>query len=447
MCGIFGIVSTKVDIGPYGYFALMALQHRGQESSGMVSFTKDLPFAQYVHKGKGLVNEVFRPLDITHLSNNILVGHNRYTTQGGNDNKDNIQPIVSRTNRGNFAVVHNGNLLNANDDDDDELSDTHYIADLIKDKMDKSYEVTFKEAIGQTAKKLQGGFAFLVATSNALYAVRDPKGNRPLVIGKLKETNEYVFSSESCALDTIGATTIRSVEPGELIEIDINSHYKSTFYVGEDIHKTCIFEYIYFSRPDSVVNDISLYTYRQKLGQRLANLDFLLPTDDTIVTGVPDSGTPAAIGYATQSGISYTKGLVKNKYINRTFIEPTQEMRNKKAILKYNLIPNVVKDKRVVLVDDSIVRGTTMMQLINYLRSKGALEVHVRISSPPIRWECLYGIDTSDKELVAKYRTANEVRDLLGADSLMYLSQADIVKNIGYVDNFCMACFNGDYEI
>ncbi|MDX1372000.1 MAG: amidophosphoribosyltransferase, partial [Nitrososphaeraceae archaeon] len=292
-----------------------------------------------------------------------------------------------------------------------------------------------------------GGFALLVATSEALYAVRDPKGNRPLVLGKLKETNDYVFSSETCALNVIGAQSVREVEPGELIEITINSQYFSTFYVGEQTHKTCIFEYIYFSRPDSVVNRLSLYDYRQGLGRSLSNLDFLLPSDNLIVMGVPDSGTPAAIGYSNQSGFPYVKGLVKNKYINRTFIEPSQEMRDKKAILKYNLIPGSVKDKRVVLIDDSIVRGTTMTQLIKYLRKEGALEVHLRISSPPIRWECLYGIDTSNKELIAKDRTCEEIRQLLGADSLIYLSQADITKDIGYVDHFCMACFNGDYNI
>ena len=425
MCGVFGIFNNS-NAAQLTYYALYALQHRGQESAGIVA-SDDGRFRS--HKGLGLVADVFTEEKISSLAGSAAIGHVRYSTTGVNT-IENVQPIFFKYRRGNLALAHNGNLINAHQlrrhlerqgSIFQSTSDTEVAAHLVARS---GYENT-EEAVKESLSMIKGSYAMLFLSDTKLIAVRDPNGIRPLSLGKLN--GSYVVSSETCAFDTIGATFIRDVEPGEMIMITKDG-IVSDRITNFSKQATCVFEYIYFARPDSDIEGINVHSARKQLGKRLA---VEAPVDADVVTGVPDSSTSAAIGYAEASGIPYEIGLIKNRYIGRTFIQPSQEMRERGVRLKLSAVRKVVEGKRVVMIDDSIVRGTTSGRIVNMLREAGATEVHVRISSPPVTHSCFYGIDTSAREeLIASSKSIEEIRQFIGADSLAYLTVESMVETL-----------------
>jgi len=450
MCGVFGIFNNK-NAAQLTYYALYALQHRGQESAGIVT-SDEGEFHHY--KGQGLVSDVFTEELIRSLAGTAAIGHVRYSTTGENT-LQNVQPISFKYRRGNLALAHNGNIVNAHQLRNhlerqgsifQTSTDTEVAAHLIARS---GYENT-EDAVEESLSMIKGAYAMLFLTDTKLIAVRDPNGIRPLSLGKLN--GSYVVSSETCAFDTMGATFIRDIEPGEMIIITkdgIVSKRITTF----PNDATCIFEYIYFARPDSNIEGINVHAARKQLGKRLA---MEAPVEADVVTGVPDSSTSVAIGFAEATGIPYELGLIKNRYIGRTFIQPSQEMRERGVRLKLSAVRKVVEGKRVVMIDDSIVRGTTSGRIVNMLREAGATEVHVRISSPPVTHSCYYGIDTSSREeLIAASKSIEQIREFIGADSLAYLSIDGMISTIDErVDNcngerrctgYCDACFSGSY--
>ena len=439
-CGVFGVYGVK-DAANLTYYGLHALQHRGQEGCGIVA-ANGANFT--TRKGEGLVTEIFNEKNLSPLQGDCAIGHVRYSTAGGGGIK-NVQPFVFRHNTGTFALAHNGNLVNSHElskylEDRGSLfqssSDSEILAHLIKKDKDKEAQIY---NIIDALNMIEGAFAFLILTEDKLYVCRDKYGLRPLSIGKFN--GGYVVGSETCALDAVGATFIRDVKPGEIIIFDKNG-MKSVDYSKFKHNYLCAMEYIYFSRPDSDLENCNVHTFRKESGKLLYND---APIDADIVIGVPDSSLSAAVGYAEASGIPYELGLVKNKYVGRTFIQPSQEMREKGVRMKLSAVRSIVNGKRVVLIDDSLVRGTTSRHIVLLLREAGATEIHVRIASPPITHPCFYGVDTSTfDELMSAHKNIEQVCKEIGADSLAFLSENALYK-AGNRSELCLSCFNGHY--
>ncbi len=448
-CGVFGVYSEKKrDVAWDVYCGLFSLQHRGQEAAG-IAVNEDR-IIRY-HKGLGLVHEVFYGDELKRLGQGrIAVGHVRYSTTGDGDVR-NAQPMVVRHVKGQLAICHNGNLVNSKELRESlELngcifhttSDTEVISYIITQK--RLVTPSIEEAVSAAMDDIRGAYSLVMMSPSKLIACRDPLGFRPLCMGKTAE-GDIVFSSETCGLDTIGAKFIRDIEPGEIVVVDENGIRSLTEHCNKKRPALCVFEYIYFARPDSVIEGMSVHESRKLAGRYLAASH---PVDADIVVGVPDSGLDAALGYAEYSGIPYEMGLIRNKYIGRTFIAPEESGRGGQVDLKLNAASSVVAGKRVVLIDDSIVRGTTSERIVRMLKNAGAKEVHMRISSPPFLHPCYYGTDVdSDKGLIAKSHTVGEICELIGADSLGYLSMEDALRLVPgrAPDTFCAACFKGDY--
>ena len=442
-CGIFGIHGDALSASDV-YYGLFSLQHRGQESCGIA--TNDDASIECV-KGMGLVSDVLSSDKIKNLKGDIAIGHVRYSTAGGSV-PENAQPIVTQYSKGTLSIAHNGNLTNAIElkkelEDKGAIfhttTDSEVIAYLIASK--RSVTPSVEEAVKEVMGIIKGGYALLVMSPRKLIAARDPFGLKPLVMGKLDDA--VIFCSETCALEAVGAEFIRDINPGEIVVVE-DGNIRSVDSGIKRGMKKCVFEYIYFARPDSVIDGISVATARREAGRILARKH---PCDCDIVIGVPESGIDAALGFAAESGIPYEKGFVKNSYVGRTFIKPSQEQRKQAVKIKLNPIASVVSGKRVVIIDDSIVRGNTIANQVNMLRNAGATEVHVRISSPPFMHPCYYGTDVPDEEhLIACSHTIPEICGIIGADSLGYLEPGDLDVMLGG-DNFryCDACFTGNY--
>ena len=445
-CGVFGVYSPAVcDIAPICYHGLFALQHRGQESAGIAVNENGIIRS---HKDAGLVNDVFTPEALASLGHgNLAVGHVRYGTTGLNP-RQNAQPIVVNHIKGLMAMAHNGALTNAGELRE-ELEMSGAIFHMTSDSEIITHVITrerlrcasIEAAVGKAMDRLQGAYSLVIMSSTKLIAARDPHGFRPLCMGEMN--GKIVFASESCALDCVGATFVRDIEPGEIVVVDKDGIRCDTSRVGKCDRSLCAFEFIYISRPDSVVDGSSVHLARLRAGSFLA-LEH--PVQADVVIGVPDSGIDAAIGYARTSGIPYGIGFLKNKYIGRTFIQPTQADREQKVRIKLNPISATVKGKRVVLVDDSIVRGTTAMRIVKLLRKAGATEVHMRSSAPMFKHPCYFGIDVdSEENLIANNHDPEEIREILGVDSLGYISVESARKLADNTCGFCTACFDGNY--
>lgn len=447
-CGVFGIYSTdpNVNVAQSAYYALFALQHRGQESCGIVVNDDGVMTS---HKDIGLVENVFTKDTLDHLGNGqISIGHVRYGTSCSRP-RLNAQPLVVNHIKGYIALAHNGNLVNSYDLREElEMNgsifhtsgDAEVIAYIITRERLKAPSI--EEAVCNAVPKLKGAYSLIIMSPSKLIAARDPHGFRPLCMGELD--GSIIFASETCALDSLGANFIRDIEPGEIVVVDENGIRTIRTHCNKEKKALCIFEYIYFARPDSVIEGTSVHMARQRAGAFLAVEH---PVDADVVIGVPDSGLDAAIGYSKQSGIPYGIGFIKNRYIGRTFIQPLQSKREMSVKIKLNPIVSTIKDKRVVMIDDSIVRGTTSGRIVRMLREAGAKEVHMRISSPPFKNPCFYGTDIDSKEhLIANNNSLDEIKELIGVDSLGYLS-TDNLSRICNNDQFgyCSACFTGIY--
>ena len=451
-CGVFGIYDFDgSDVASSIYYGLFALQHRGQESCGIaVSETSGPKGKISSYKGMGLVNEVFDEETLEKMKGDIGVGHVRYSTAGAST-RENAQPLVLNYVKGTLALAHNGNLINAK-----ELrKDLEYTGAIFQTTIDSeviAYHIarerlnskTAEEAVRRACMKLKGAYALVVASPRKLIGARDPFGFKPLCIGK--RDNAYILASETCALDTIGATFVRDVRPGEVVTITPEKGIESDFSMAlpSEREARCIFEYIYFARPDSHIDGVSVYASRIKAGKFLA-MDS--PVEADLVTGVPESGNAAALGYSLQSGIPYGTAFVKNGYEGRTFIKPKQSSRESSVQVKLNVLKEAVAGKRVIMIDDSIVRGTTSDRIVRMLREAGAKEVHVRISSPPFLWPCYFGTDIPEREqLIAYNRSIEEIRQIIGADSLGYL-QLERLSEMAEGLPICTGCFTGKYPM
>ncbi|GEL78028.1 amidophosphoribosyltransferase [Tenuibacillus multivorans] len=444
-CGIFGVYGHP-QAAQMAYYGLHALQHRGQEGAGIVvSDGTELKQS----KGPGLVTEVFNEHDLKALNGQAAIGHVRYSTAGGNS-YENIQPLFFQSSTGSLAMAHNGNLVNAMKLREEletsgsifqTTSDTEVIAHLIKRGKHQSRLENIKESL----RALEGAYAIVMLTEDQLIAALDPRGMRPLSLGKVG--SGYAIASETCAFDVVGAEYIREIHPGEILVIDEKGMHVDSFAQPKD-RAICTMEYVYFARPDSNVDGDNIHSVRKRLGKTLADVSTV---EADVVTGVPDSSISAAIGFAEQSGIPYELGLIKNRYVGRTFIQPSQELRERGVQMKLSAVRKIVEGKRVVMVDDSIVRGTTSKRIVKMLKEAGATEVHVRISSPPITHPCFYGIDTSTSgELMAANHSIEEMRDIIGADSLSFLPIKSMVEAVNREDlspncGHCLACFTGNY--
>jgi len=442
-CGVCGIYAPNEDVARLTFFALFALQHRGQESAGIA--TTDGKRLQ-VYTNMGLVSQVFSEESLSQLTGDIAIGHTCYSTRGSS-RAMNAQPIVVGKDSDTMAIAHNGNLINA-----EHLyaelcdqgytfktsTDTEVIANLILSSPEKKWVDKIRYAM----RRIRGAYSLVIMTNHKLFAVRDSLGVRPLCLGTVD--SGWVVASESCALDHIGADFLREIEPGEIVAIGENG---IDSYRDEEARRAlCIFEYIYFARPDSIINGRLLYPIRQAMGTGLAEE---YPVEADMVMGVPDSATAAGVGYAIKSGIPLGEGLIKNRYVGRTFIEPHQRIRDLGVKLKFNPLSQMLDGKRMVVVDDSIVRGTTTPQVVKLLKKAGAKEVHMRICAPPLRHPCFFGVDMATRqELIAAHKTVDEIKDFIGADSLGYLSIEGLIKAVDLPrDIFCLACFTGDYPI
>jgi amidophosphoribosyltransferase len=451
LCGVVGIYAPGEDVARLTYYALYALQHRGQESAGIaISDGK----AVLVYKELGLVAQAFDETVLKSLKGHLAIGHTRYSTTGATT-WENAQPSYKSSPAGQIALAHNGNLVNSFDlkrsldeaggDPTPEgarlasSSDT----DLVAAHIARTNEGDMRAAILAVLPKLSGAYSFTIMDEGRVFAARDPQGFRPLSIGRLAEGG-WVIASETCALDLLGAKFIRDVEPGELVTIDENGLHGEPVTSGP--RATCIFEHVYFARPDSSLMGQNVYATRYRMGEQLARQ---APVNAELVMPVPDSGVPAAQGFAHESGIAYGDGFVKNRYVGRTFIQPTQAMRQQGIRMKLNPVREVIAGRRVIVVDDSIVRGNTTRQIVAMLREAGAREVHMRISSPPIKWPCFYGIDMPDQdELIASQRSVEEIREHIAADSLAYLSMEGMISATGIpAEDFCTACFSSKYPV
>ena len=451
-CGVFGMYDFDGnDVASSIYYGLFALQHRGQESCGIaVSETSGPKGKVTSYKGMGLVNEVFDGEGLGNMKGDIGVGHVRYST-AGESTRENAQPLVLNYVKGTLALAHNGNLINAK-----ELKkDLEYTGAIFQTTIDSeviAYHIarerlqskTAEEAVRRACMKLKGAYALVVASPRKLIGARDPFGFKPLCIGK--RDNAYILASETCALDTIGATFVRDVLPGEVVTITPEKGIESDIAMAlpKEKEARCIFEYIYFARPDSHIDGVSVYASRIRAGQFLA-MDS--PVEADLVTGVPESGNAAALGYSLQSGIPYGTAFVKNGYVGRTFIKPKQSSRESSVQIKLNVLKEAVAGKRVVMIDDSIVRGTTSDRIVRMLREAGATEVHVRISSPPFLWPCYFGTDIPEREqLIAYNRSIEDIRKIIGADSLGYLGMERLDEMVDGL-SICRGCFNGIYPM
>lgn len=451
-CGVFGMYDFDGgDVASTIYYGLFALQHRGQESCGIAVSETDGPKGKVsTRKDMGLVNEVFTQENLESLSGDIGVGHVRYSTAGAST-RENAQPLVLNYVKGTLALAHNGNLINAN-----ELrSDLEYTGAIFQTTIDSeviAYHIarerlrskTVEEAVARACKKIKGAYSLVVMSPRKLIAARDPFGFKPLCIGK--RDNAYMVTSESCALETIGAEFVRDVLPGEVVTISPEGGIASdlSLCLPKEKQGRCIFEYIYFARPDSHIDGVSVYGSRIKAGRFLA-MDS--PVEADLVTGVPESGNAAALGYALESGIPYGTAFVKNSYVGRTFIKPKQSSRESSVRVKLNVLKEAVAGKRVIMIDDSIVRGTTSDRIVRMLRDAGATEVHVRISSPPFMWPCYFGTDIPEREqLIAYNRTIEDIRQVIGADSLGYLGLERLDEMVEGL-SICKGCFTGKYPM
>ena len=446
-CGVFGVrLPERGDIASLAYYALYSLQHRGQESAG-IAVNDDGVIRAY--RDVGLVGDVFRPERLASLGQgSIAVGHVRYGTTGS-DNQRNVQPILVNHYKGRMALAHNGNLTNSHalrrelesqGSIFQTTTDSEVIAYLIV--QERLRHPSIEAAVSAAMERLEGAYSLVISSPSKLIAVRDPHGFRPLCMGELRD-GSVVFASESCALDAIGARFLRDLRPGEIVVADGKDLRSIETHCGKVPKSLCVFEFIYFARPDSVIDGSSVHVARQRAGAFLA-LEH--PVQADVVIGVPDSGLDAALGYARQSGIPYGMGFIKNKYIGRTFISPTQALRESEVSIKLNPIRSVVAGKRVVLIDDSIVRGTTCRRIIDLLRKAGAREIHMRVSAPPFVSECYYGTDIDDKDkLIATHHSVEEIAKIIGVDSLGYLSLENVVKLADSTSGFCTACFGGGY--
>jgi amidophosphoribosyltransferase len=455
-CGVFGIFAPGVDVARRTFFGIFALQHRGQESAG-IAVTDGSKIR--VHTDMGLVTQIFNEENLAELPGDIAVGHNRYSTTGSSK-ACNVQPILCESSEGIMAVAHNGNLVNAHiirealEKDGQEFAttmDTEIIAKMIELGQNGNLE----SAILNMMERVSGAYSLVLMTRDTLIAVRDPNGLRPLCLGILPEKDEnggacYVVASETCALSPVGAKFVREIEPGEILFITRegleSTHFKGKAPGHSGRKSLCIFEFIYLARPDSQLLGQNVHATRRRMGELLAKQ---APVEADVVIGVPDSGLPAAIGYAAGSGIQYQEGLIKNRYIQRTFIQPDQTQRELGVRMKLTPLEDVLRDKRVVVVEDSIVRGTTTKRIVQMIRDAGAKEVHLRISSPPYQWPCFYGIDTAArKDLIASQMDVEGIRAYNGADSLSYITMDNLVEAVGHPkDDFCRACFDGEYPI
>ncbi len=442
-CGVFGVYAPGEEVARVTYFGLYALQHRGQESAGIAVTSGD---GILVVKDMGLVSQVFDEASFVTLQGDCAIGHVRYSTTGST-HWENAQPVYEITPRGPLAVAHNGNLVNTDELREDltargatfaSSTDTEVIAVLLN----RSSAPTTADAIAEAFPKMKGAYSVVLLTEEGLFGARDPHGIRPLCIGR--KDNAWFIASETAALDVVGARFVREVEPGELVHVDSEGLHARRF--AEPDPALCIFEYIYFARPDSLINGRVLYDARKEMGKHLAEE---APVEADIVVPVPDSGVPAAIGFAERSGIPFGEGLIKNRYIGRTFIQPTQSIRQLGVRLKLNPLTAAIEGKRLVVVDDSIVRGTTSRKIVEILKEAGAAEVHMRVSSPPIKCPCFYGIDTAVRsELIASRLSVPEIQEFLGADSLHYLTMENLLEScMAPKDIFCTACFDGAYRI
>lgn len=451
-CGVFGMYDFDGnDVATSIYYGLFALQHRGQESCGIaVSETMGPKGKVTTHKDMGLIHEAFTPETLASLKGDIGVGHVRYST-AGSSTRENAQPLVLNYVKGTLGLAHNGNLINA-PELRKELEYTGAIFQTTIDSEVIAYHIarerlntgSVEEAVGRAMKKIKGAYSLIVMSPRKLIGARDPFGFKPLCIGK--RDNCYILASETCALDTIGAEFVRDVEPGEIVTISPEKGIESdkSMCLPKEEHARCIFEYIYFARPDSVIDGVSVYHSRILAGKFLA-MDS--PVEADIVTGVPESGNCAAMGYAMQSGIPYGTAFVKNTYVGRTFIKPKQKSRESSVQVKLNPIREVVEGKRVIMIDDSIVRGTTSDRIVKMLRDAGAKEVHVRISSPPFLWPCYFGTDVPAREqLIAYNRTVEEIRQIISADSLGYLGLDRLIELVDGLP-ICKGCFTGKYPM
>ena len=446
-CGVFGMFSPKRrELAGIAYYALYALQHRGQESAGIV-VNDDGVFSAC--RDTGLVAEVFTKDRLDSLgAGNIAVGHVRYSTTGI-DSKRNIQPLLINHYKGQMALVHNGNLTNAfplrrelesRGSIFHSTSDTEVIAySIVQERLGAP---SIEAAVSAAMDRLEGAYSLVISSPSKLIAARDPHGFRPLCMGTLSD-DSVIFASETCALDAVGADFVRDVRPGEVITVSENGISSDTKHCGQTDEKLCAFEFIYFSRPDSVIHGASVHRARLRAGRFLAKEH---PVDADVVIGVPDSGLDAALGYALESGIPYGIGFIKNKYIGRTFIAPDQTLRERDVSIKLNPLHSTVEGKRVVLIDDSIVRGTTSRRIVSLLRKAGAKEIHMRISAPPFISACYYGTDIDDPDkLIANHHTAAEIADLIGVDSLGYLRVDNVLSLPETGCGLCTACFDGQY--
>jgi len=444
-CALFGVYAPGEDVARLSFFGLYSLQHRGQESSGIATADGE---RIYVHTKMGLVAQAFDERVLSQLSGDIAIGHNRYSTTGSS-RAGNAQPIVVEGPSGKLALGHNGNIINAKalrrqleeqGYNFATTTDSEIIAYLILSSTGK----TWGERIRHAMRRLVGAYSLVLLTEDALYGVRDPLGVRPLCLGRLD--SGWVLASESCALDHIGAQFLRDIEPGEIVVIDAKGMRSYKDRRNTTKRGLCIFEYIYFARPDSMIAGRRIYSAREAMGASLAREH---PVAADMVIGVPDSATTAGIGYSQESGIPFTEGLLKNRYVGRTFIEPDQRIRELGVKLKFNPMPERLEGKSVVLVDDSIVRGTTTPRVIALLRRGGVKEVHMRICAPPIRHPCFLGVDmASSWELIAAYKEVPEIAQFIGADTLGYLSMEGLIESIALPrELFCLACFTGDYPV
>ena len=447
-CGVFGVYAPGEDVARLTYFGLHALQHRGQESAGIAVGDGE---TVTVIKNLGLVSRVFRESDLDSLTGDVAIGHTRYSTTGTSTSWENAQPHLSSIGVQTIALAHNGNLVNTHELREQlhsngmrfrSTTDSEVVATLIGDFTQEHNHI--RGGIRDTMELIRGAYSVVLVTEVALYAFRDPYGIRPLVLGSLA-SGGWVVASETCGLDIVGATYVRDIEPGEMVKISADG-VEAEQAVPAEKPSLCMFEFVYFARPDSVLLDCNLYEARRLMGVSLAKE---APADADLVIGVPDSGVPAAVGFAQESGIPFSEGLVKNRYVGRTFISPSQGLRQQGIKLKLNPLRHAIEGRRLVIVDDSIVRGNTSRKLVELLRDAGATEVHMRITSPPVSWPCFYGIDTdSQEQLIASATSVEAVREFIGADSLAYLSLDAMVEATGSpMERFCLACFDGEYPI
>jgi amidophosphoribosyltransferase len=443
-CGVFGIYAPGKSAAKIIFYGLQALQHRGQESAGIaVSDGENI----LVFKDLGLVSQVFNEQNIAPLQGYIGIGHTRYSATGMNIWK-NSQPLYQMFKNESFAIANNGNLTNTDEIRNEQIkkgikfetnTDTEVIASLIGN----SEKDNIEDAIKETVSKIKGSYSLLILMKDKIFGIRDPHGFRPLVLGSLD--GNYIIASETCALDIVDAKFIREIDPGEIIIID-KGGARSQMMLPVDRISMCVFELIYFARPDSYIYGKNIFEVRHRLGQELAKE---CPAGADIVISVPDSGTPAAIGYSKESKIPYSEGFIKNRYVGRTFIQPEQKTRDISVKLKLNPLKDIIQGKRLVVVDDSIVRGTTSKKIVKMLYDAGAREIHLRITCPPLLYPCYYGVDMAKRnEFIANHKTLENIREFLKVDSLGYLSMNGLVKAIGESkEKFCFACFNGEYPV